>query len=47
VTGSSKLGKEAKVALTDAAIKINTIRRACRRLQDLVQGHTDSTGSVG
>lgn len=47
VTGSSKLGKEAKVALTDAAIKINTILPSLPPDYKIwVQGHTDSTGSV-
>ena len=47
VVGSSKLGKEAKVALTDAAIKINTILPSLPPDYKIwVQGHTDSTGSV-
>jgi OOP family OmpA-OmpF porin len=47
VTGSAKLGKEAKVALTDAAIKINTILPSLPPDYKIwVQGHTDSTGSV-
>lgn len=47
VTGSAKLGKEAKVALTDAAVKINTILPSLPPDYKIwVQGHTDSTGSV-
>jgi len=47
VTGSSKLGKQAKISLTDAAIKINTILPSLPPDYKIwVQGHTDSTGSV-
>jgi outer membrane protein OmpA-like peptidoglycan-associated protein len=47
VSGSSKLGKQAKISLTDAAIKINTILPSLPPDYKIwVQGHTDSTGSV-